>query len=64
MFAYCKEILDRVSFDTNLFQKELEKALKILLPYEAEQLFDWLVNYTLGKPELQHCVSLIQNKKS
>jgi len=42
MFSYTKTILERVSFDPLLFCKEVEKALKILLPYEIEQLTDWL----------------------
>ena len=37
MLAYTKSILDSVSFDPKLFCKELEKALKMLLPYEIEQ---------------------------
>jgi hypothetical protein len=38
MFDYTKSILERVSFDPILFCKELEKAIRILLPYELEQL--------------------------
>jgi len=56
MFAYTKTILERVSFDPLLFCKELEKALKILLPYEVEQLTEWLLNYTKEKPELRQCL--------
>ncbi len=56
MFAYTKTILERVSFDPLLFCKELEKALKILLPYEVEQLTEWLLNFTLEKPELRQCL--------
>jgi DNA replication protein DnaD len=56
MFAYTQEILERVSFDPSLFRKELEKALKLLLPYEIEQLRDWLLSFTSGKPELQQCL--------
>ena len=37
MFSYTKSILERVSFDAKLFCKELEKAIKNLLPYEIEQ---------------------------
>ncbi len=61
MFSYTKSILERVSFDPLLFCKEVEKALKILLPYEIEQLTDWLFQYTKEKPELQHC-QLLLNK--
>lgn len=56
MFTYTKNILERVSFDPQLFCKELEKALKLLLPYEIEQLTDWLLNYTIEKPELKQCL--------
>ena len=59
MFDYSKTILERVSFDPLLFCKELEKALKMLLPYEVEQLTAWLLNFTNGKPELKHCLILV-----
>lgn len=60
MVAYTKNILESVSFDPQLFCKELEKALKMLLPYEVEQLTDWLLNYTNQKPELKHCLIYIK----
>ena len=60
MVAYTKNILERVSFDPKLFCKELEKALKTLLPYEVEQLTDWLLNYTIKKPELRQCLIYIK----
>ena len=59
MFAYTKNILERVSFDPQLFCKELEKALKMLLPYEIEQLTEWLLNFTIGKPELRQCLIFV-----
>jgi DNA replication protein DnaD len=52
-------VLESVSFDSNLFRKELEKAMKILLPYEIEELANWLVSFTKQKPELQNCLQLI-----
>lgn len=60
MVAYTKNILERVSFDPSLFCKELGKALKMLLPYEIEQLTDWLLKYTNKKPELKQCLLLIK----
>jgi DNA replication protein DnaD len=60
MFAYTKKILESVSFDPKLFCKELEKALKMLLPYEIEQLTAWLLNYTNQKPELKQCLIYIK----
>ena len=59
MFDYTKSVLERVSFDPMLFCKELEKALKMLLPYEIEQLTDWLLNFTKEKPELRQCLRII-----
>jgi DNA replication protein DnaD len=59
MFDYTKTILERVSFDPLLFCKELEKALKMLLPYEVEQLTDWLLSFTKEKPELRQCLILV-----
>lgn len=59
MFNYTKKILERVSFDPQLFCKELKKALNVLLPYEIEQLTDWLMSYTTEKPELKHCLIYI-----
>ena len=56
MFAYTKSILERVSFDPSLFCKELEKALRVLLPYEIEQLTEWLLRYTIERQELRQCL--------
>jgi hypothetical protein len=56
MFAYTKKILESVSFDPKLFSKELIKAMNQLLPYEIEQLKDWLLNFTKEKPELKNCL--------
>lgn len=59
MFAYTKKILESVSFDPKLFRKELEKAIKSLLPYEIEQLRNWLLSFTDQKPELRYCLKVI-----
>ncbi|MBG6109650.1 hypothetical protein H4V97_003002 [Flavobacterium sp. CG_23.5] len=59
MFDYTKSILERVSFDPILFCKELEKAIKTLLPFEMEQLREWLLNFTIEKPELKQCLLII-----
>ncbi|MEO7978460.1 hypothetical protein [Flavobacterium sp.] len=60
MFDYTKSILERVSFDPILFCKELEKAIKTLLPYEMELLQEWLLNFIIGKPELRECILLVK----
>jgi len=60
MFEYTKMLLTKVSFDSDLFFKELEKALKILLPYEIDELVIWLKEFLIGKPELSVCLSRIK----
>ncbi len=60
MFSYTKMILESVSFDPKLFCKELEKAIKVLLPYEIEQLVDWLHSFTVEKPELKACLIYVE----
>ena len=59
MIVFTKDLLEKVSFDPQLFCKELSKALKVLLPYEIEQLKEWLINFTSEKPELKHCLVYI-----
>lgn len=39
--GYTKLILAKVSFDPTLFQKELRKALTVLLPKDADMLRSW-----------------------
>ena len=56
MFDYTKTILERVSFDANLFCKELQKAVDRLLPYEIDELRIWLKQLTLQKPNLNECL--------
>lgn len=62
MLDHTKNVLKRVSFDVSLFCKELEKACKVLLPYELEELVLWVSKFIKEKPELQHCMLLIHNK--
>ena len=59
MFDYTKSVLERVSFDPILFCKELEKAIRTLLPYELEQLKEWLFDFTYEKPELKQCLVIL-----
>lgn len=61
MFEYTKTILKKVSFNSELFRKELEKALKRLLPYEIDELIIWLKTYTANKPELYMCLNTIKS---
>ena len=60
MLEYTKTILKKVSFSSDLFCKELEKALSRLLPYEVKELTIWLKVFTSNKPELYTCMHLIK----
>ncbi|REJ83040.1 MAG: hypothetical protein DWQ44_02705 [Bacteroidetes bacterium] len=44
MFEYTKQILQKVSFDRNLFRKELIKAIRILKKEERLMLKAWCVS--------------------
>ncbi len=59
MFEYTKTVLKKVSFNVDLFCKELEKAITRLLPHEIEELKIWLQEFTANKPELIVCYAVI-----
>jgi hypothetical protein len=61
MFDYTKSVLERVSFDPALFCKELEKAIRTLLPFELDQLREWLFDYIIEKPELKQCLLIVNS---
>ncbi len=52
IFEYTKTILEKVSFDKNIFKRELSKANRLLLPHERKELFIWFKAFTKSKPEL------------
>ena len=56
MFDYTKAILKKVSFDVNLFCKELKKAMKRLLPHEIEELKIWVNSLIQQNPQLNQCL--------
>ena len=60
IYDYTKSVLEKSSFDPTLFMKELKKAIKVLLPYEIEQLLKWLAYFTEQKPELKMCLSVVE----
>lgn len=60
MFEYTKTVLKKVSFNSDLFCKELKKGLENLLPYEIVELTIWLKSFTANKPELLICMTLIK----
>jgi len=59
IYEYTKTVLKKVSFNSDLFCKELEKALKRLLPHEINELSIWIKKYISNKPELYVCLTLI-----
>ncbi|MDT7827074.1 hypothetical protein RQM65_00160 [Pricia sp. S334] len=60
MLEYTKTVLKKVSFDTQLFYKELKKAISRLLPEEIEELKNWLQQFITDKPELQQSLLYIK----
>ncbi len=61
MYDYTKTVLKKVSFNSDLFAKELKKALKRLLPHEINELTIWLTEFTANKPELYASLALVRN---
>ena len=59
IYDYTKSVLEKVSFDPDLFMKELKKAIKKLLPYEVEHLRNWLVYFTAQHPQLRPSLELV-----
>lgn len=59
MFDFAKTILENVSFDPKLFYKELQKAIQNLLPYDLDQLKQWVSGYVQEKPELHQSLELL-----
>lgn len=59
IYNYSKLILESVSFDLKLFNKELLKAIKQLQPFEIEKLKLWLVDFVKEKPDLRPALLLI-----
>ena len=56
MLEYTKTILDKVSFDVTLFCKEVEKAVRRLLPHELEELESFIMSLIHQNPELDKCL--------
>ncbi|GAA3654660.1 hypothetical protein GCM10022397_43960 [Flavivirga jejuensis] len=56
MLEYTKTVLGKVSFDTTLFCKEVQKAVQRLLPYEIEELKIFILSLVQQNPELNQCL--------
>lgn len=56
MLEYFKKILSKVSFDKKLFEKELLKAIRSLVPDEIKQLKEWCYSHFVQyEPILEKC---------
>ena len=52
-YNYTLTILEKVSFDPDLFNKELQKAYAALLPHEQSELNIWLQKFLKRNPALK-----------
>ncbi len=57
MYDYTLSILEKVSFDVHLFTVEFQKALKLLLPHEIEDLKVYVMELIKQNPQLAPCLS-------
>ena len=56
MLNYAKKVLTRVSFDARLFEKELRKAIKMLISDEVQELRSWCyANFGAYQAILNRC---------
>ncbi len=56
MLEYTKTVLNKVSFDATLFCREVQKAVQRLLPYEIEELKEFIHSLVRQNPELNQCL--------
>lgn len=49
MLEFKKQILSKVSFDIHLFEKEIKKAVKWLMPHEILELRKWCLKNFKGE---------------
>ncbi len=61
MFEYTLMVLEKVSFDSTLFCKELNKAIQHLLPFEIAELQIWLKQLYTMQPDLKVCMLAIDH---
>lgn len=62
LLEYIKVILQKVSFDAKLFEKELKKAIRMLLPEELSTLRSWCYEQFGGmyRRILRRCFSSVR----
>ncbi len=63
IFEYTKTVLKKVSFNVELFCRELKKAVDKLLPYEIDELKIWLQDFTANRPELYASLAIVNPKR-
>lgn len=56
MLEYTKTVLDKVSFDTDLFCREVQKASTYLLPNELEEIKAYIQTLIVENPDLGRCL--------
>lgn len=56
MYEYTKTVLSKVSFDATLFCKEVQKAVRRLLPHELKELRIFIQSLINQNPELNQCL--------
>lgn len=59
---YAKTILEKVSFNADLFQLEFKKALTNLLPNEVQELINWIITNFEDEPQLKPCLIRVKQK--
>lgn len=62
MLEYIKIILQKVSFDRRLFEKELRKAIRMLMPEEVKRLKMWCYERfsAVHQPVLDNCFPAVK----
>ena len=50
---YYQQILQKVSFDVQLFRKELKKAYTYLTPKDRDILRNWVDDFIINRADLQ-----------
>jgi hypothetical protein len=58
-FFFYKNVLRKVSFDTKLFGKELNKAISVLSKQEGIWLYNWAMTFSKSQPELYLSLNLM-----
>lgn len=59
-YDFTLEVLEKVSFDAQLFLKEVTKAKNRLLPHELFELKIWLEHFLFLNPKLSNKVVVKQ----